>query len=295
MKNTFILSLAFFTLQTLQGQQTTSDSTKNHLDIKVGEPGANPDTIRVGGITIIKKKDENAVEKKELKINYPQNKDAKKKDKKISTNWWVMDIGVSQFTDKTDYTSSLIQNPTNGFAPGATKDWLKLRNGKSINVNIWFYMRKANLISHVINLKYAFGMELNNYRLSNPVIFQANPTKLTYVPSSVNSFSKNKFSADYLTIPLMLNINFSPNEKKGVALSAGMSVGYLFNSKEKTISSANGKQKFHDSFDLEPWKVSYVGELKLGGIKLYGSAATKSMFSKGLDLTPYNVGFRFSN
>ena len=258
------------------------------------------DTIIVGGMTIIKKKDESGNSKPEVKIKWKEDEDndksaSSKKNKNISTNWWVLDLGLSQFTDRTDYASAAIQNPVTGIAPGATKDWLKLRNGKSINVNLWMFMSKLNLINHVVNLKYGFGLEMNNYRFSNPVIFQTNPTKLTYVPSSVNSFSKNKLAADYLTVPLMLNLNLSPKEKRGIALSAGISAGYLMNSRQKTKSSANGKQKVHDSFDLEPWKISYVGELKLGSIRLYGSLAKNNLFSRGFDLLPYNVGFRFSN
>jgi hypothetical protein len=260
------------------------------------------DTIIVGGMTIIKKKDTTENSKPQVKIKWKEDEDSDdekststKKKKNITTNWWVLDLGLSQFTDRTDYASAAIQNPTTGIAPGATKDWMKLRSGKSINVNLWMFMRKVNLINHVVNLKYGFGLEMNNYRFSNPVIFQTNPTKLTYVPSSVNSFSKNKLAADYLTVPLMLNLNLSPNDKRGIALSAGLSAGYLINSRQKTKSSANGKQKVHDSFDLEPWKISYVGELKLGGIRLYGSLAKNNLLSKGFDLLPYNVGFRFSN
>lgn len=260
------------------------------------------DTIVVGGMTIIRKKDDSINARPEVKIKWKAEKNnddesseksSKKKD--ISTNWWVLDLGFSQFTDRTDYASSAIQNPLTGFAPGATKEWLKLRSGKSINVNLWLFMRKQNLIKHVVNLKYGFGLEMNNYRFSSPVIFQTNPTKLTYIPATVNSFSKNKLAADYLTIPIMLNFNLSPNDKRGVAFSAGISAGYLVNSRQKTKSSVYGKQKVHDSYDLEPWKISYVGELKLGGIRLYGSLAKNNMFSRGLDLLPYTVGFRFSN
>jgi hypothetical protein len=35
--------------------------------------------------------------------------------------------------------------------------------------------------------------------------------------------------------------------------------------------------------------------LNLGPVKLYGSYAMKSMWEKGLDQTPYNVGIRLSN
>lgn len=289
MKKILFLFVAILSLQMLNAQENQSD------------------TIRVGGMIIIKKKDENGHVKPEIKLkkneeeneteepNNTEDKKDKKKNKNITTNWWVMDFGLSQFNDLTDYNSAAVQNPSGGFAPGATKDWFKLRNGKSINVNFWFFMKKINLISHVANFKYGLGLELNNYRFSNPVLFQTNPTKVAYIPSSVNSFSKNKLAADYLTLPAMLNLNLTPNTKKGLAISAGMSIGYLYNSRQKTVSSANGKQKNHDSFELEPWKISYIGEIKMGGIKLYGSLATKSMFSKGLDMVPYNVGFRFSN
>ena len=56
-----------------------------------------------------------------------------------------------------------------------------------------------------------------------------------------------------------------------------------------------GKHKEHDDFDMRKFKVSYIGEISLGPVKLYGSYATKSMFEHGLDQTPYNFGIRFSN
>lgn len=291
MKKISFLIIALFSLYWVNAQEVPSD------------------TIRVGGMIIIKKKDDKGVKNYGIKPDHSdednenEQEDAqdkpteedKKKNKNITTNWWVMDLGLSQFNDLTDYNSGVIQNPSGGFAPGANKDWFKLRNSKSINVNLWIFIRKINLISHVANLKYGLGLEMNNYRFSNPVIFQSNPTKVVYVPSTVNSYSKNKLVANYLTLPAMLNLNLTPKNKKALALSAGMSIGYLCNSHQKTISSVSGKQKNHDSFDLEPWKISYIGELNLGIVKLYGSVATKSMFAKAFNMVPYTVGFRFSN
>ena len=93
----------------------------------------------------------------------------------------------------------------------------------------------------------------------------------------------------------MLNFNFTPQRRNGFGISAGMSAGYLYNSRQKTITAENGKQKLHKDFDLDPWKLSWVGEIQLGPIKLYGSYATKSMFKKGLNQIPYTVGIRLSN
>jgi hypothetical protein len=94
---------------------------------------------------------------------------------------------------------------------------------------------------------------------------------------------------------MMLNFNFTPKRKKGFGLSAGVSMGYLYSARQKTKTSDEGKQKAKDSFDLEKWKMAYIGELSLGPVRFYGSYAFKSMFERGLDVTPYQFGFRFSN
>jgi hypothetical protein len=109
------------------------------------------------------------------------------------------------------------------------------------------------------------------------------------------SYQKNKLAADYLTIPMMLNFNFTPDRKNGFGLSGGISVGYLYSARNKTITSDEEKKKAKDDFELEKWKLSYIAELSMGPIKLYGSYALKNMYERGLDMTPYNFGFRFSN
>jgi hypothetical protein len=93
----------------------------------------------------------------------------------------------------------------------------------------------------------------------------------------------------------MLNFDFTPHRRQGFGLSVGASAGYLYSSRQKVITDEDGKQKKHDDFDLNPWKISWIAELQLGPVKLYGSYATQSMFKKGLDQVPYTVGIRLSN
>jgi len=109
------------------------------------------------------------------------------------------------------------------------------------------------------------------------------------------SYKKNKLAADYLTVPMMLNFNFTPRRNNGFGFSAGMSVGYLYSARNKTETNDEGKRKAKDDFELEKWKISYVAELALGPVRFYGSLARKGMYERGLDVTPYNFGFRFSN
>lgn len=247
------------------------------------------DTIRVGGMIIIKKEKRTKDGKEtEVKTDHRQ-----KKHSRVTTNWWIVDLGFANYDDNTNYMSPNIQDPVTGFAPGLDKDDFKLRTGKSVNVNIWVFMQKLNITKNVVNLKYGLGLELNNYRYNTPIRYNTNPTQVVY--DNTKSYEKNKLAADYITVPVMLNFNFTPNRKKGFGFSAGVSGGYLYASRQKTITQPDGKKKKRDDFDLRPWKLSYIGELTLGPVRLYGSLASQSMFEKGLDQTPYNLGIRFSN
>jgi hypothetical protein len=245
------------------------------------------DTIRVGGMIIIKKPGRGGNENREVILSRKRRSNAN-----ISTNWWILDLGFANYKDETAYAAAQQSGfVTNEFS---NKDNLKLRTGKSVNVNIWVFQQKLNLVKHFVNLKYGLGVELNNYRFDDErVRFSKNPTRIN-MDASLEGAAKNKLAADYATIPMMLNFNFTPGRRNSFGFSAGVSAGYLYSARQK-IKDDGKKTKLHDDFNLEKWKLSYIAELTLGPVRLYGSMATKNMWEKGLDQTPYNVGIRFSH
>ncbi len=223
----------------------------------------------------------------------------------ISTNWLILDLGFSNYLNKTtDYseagTSGYLYNRP-GAAPLGESDF-ELRTGKSINVNIWFFMQRMNLFKHHVHLKYGLGLELNNYRYRSQLSYlKENPFVSGVAPAPVIIrdsvyFSKNKLAADYLTVPVMLNFCTNPyNQNKGFSLSAGISVGYLYSQRNKQISDERGKLKNKDGLGLEQFKFSYVAEIGMGPVKIYGSYSPNSFYKKGLDMRPYTLGFRLSS
>jgi hypothetical protein len=247
------------------------------------------DTIRVGGMIIIKDHKDDDGEKKNRNITISNRK--KRKSSNISTNWWIVDLGFANVKDETNYPAAI----ASGFIDNSIgKDQLDLRTGKSINVNLWFFMQRLNVIKHIVNLKYGLGLELNNYRFEDERIrFSKNPTTIT-LDQNLKDIDKNKLAADYVTVPFMVNFNFTPGREKGFGFSAGVSAGLLYDARWK-IKNGGDKDKLHDDFDLEKWKLSYIGELNLGPVRLYGSYAMNNMWEKGLNQTPYNVGIRLSN
>jgi hypothetical protein len=252
-----------------------------------GKQNNEVDTIKVGGMIIIRKHGENEIYKKQKDETATHHWHSKSSN--LSTNWWIIDFGFSNYNDKTNYSSPEAQS----FAPGTSKESLKIKTWQSRNINIWLFMQRLNMIQHVVNLKYGFGLELNNYFYDDVrVHLYRNPTTIE-TDTAFASLDKNKLAADYLTVPMMINFNFTPDQARGFGVSFGVSAGFLYSARQK-VKNSGDVSKTHDDFDLREWKISYIGEILLGPVKLYGSYAIQSMWEKGLDQTPYTVGLRFS-
>jgi hypothetical protein len=251
------------------------------------------DTIKVGGMIIIKRPGEKREIKREKDVSIPERKSSKNSN--VSTNWWIVDLGFNNIKDNTVYGSADANSYLVG-TPPFTKDDMKLRAGKSVNVNVWIFMQKLNIIKHVVNLKYGLGVELFNFRYkkNNNISYkEANPP---IIFRDTVQFSKNKLAADYVTVPLMLNFNTTPRAgNKGFSFSAGVSAGYLYSNRNKQESNERGKQKEKGDIGLNRFKLSYVGELGLGPVRLYGTYAITNLYDRSIDQHPYAVGIRFSN
>ena len=230
----------------------------------------------------------NGVLELEKELSWPFKDSTKtKKLKNIETDWMILDLGFSQYQDASNY----VQAQQMGFVgAGIGSDQLKAKRRFASNVNIWLVMQRLNLINHKLNLKYGIGFELNNYHFDQDnILFQKSPTRISLLTNNLPE--KVKLAADYLTIPMMLHFNTNPSTDKGLRLSAGASAGFLYSARYKTKSNGD-VNKISSDFDLEPFKFSWVGEMGVRGITLYGSFAMNNMWNKALDMKPYSIGFR---
>lgn len=262
------------------------------------------DTVRVGNFVIIRK-NKGGTETHEngswrdwdRTINVKIEKHPRKKTN-ISTNWWIMDIGFSNFRDNTNYTNAQAGTYFKTLRPQdgpVNQNSYQLNTGKSSNVNIWLFMQKLNVYKHVVNLKYGLGYEMYNFRYDSRISYRKDPEPYVYNDSI--SFSKNKLYVSYITVPFMLNFNATPERRNGFNFSIGMSAGYLVGSRNKQISSERGKQKTNGDFSFEPWRLATIGEVGLGPVRVYGSYSLNRLQK---DITrveqyPYAVGIRLSS
>jgi len=259
----------------------------------------NTDTVHVGNFIIIRNNKERNTYNDSLSprgedysiINLKRHRydDRRVMRNNITTNWFIFDLGFGNYNDKTDYSSP---QTTSFIHDGLQKEDLKLKTGKSSNVNIWLFMQRLNVVSHVVNLKYGLGLEMYNFRYKNNISYNENPP---YIFRDTVDFSKDKLYVGYVTIPFMINLNPTPHRSDGFNVSFGMSAGYRIGSHTKQISDEHGKVKNHGDYDLNQWHIAYVAELGMGPVHLYGSYSVNSLFDNAVKQYPYAIGVRFSN
>ncbi|MBP9741146.1 MAG: hypothetical protein KBD28_10695, partial [Chitinophagaceae bacterium] len=210
MKKILLATTLLVALQTM----AQSDTTKT-------------DTVKAGNFIIVKKEKKSvSIEistKKGVDVSYNS---GKKKKRNSSINWWIVDLGFTNLTDNTNYATAQASNylrTLNTTAGDVTRNSMRLNAGKSSNVNIWIFMKKQNISKNVLNLKYGLGLEMYNFRYDRNVSYRKDPAPFVF--NDTISFSKNKLYAGYITAPLMININPTPNNNNGFSLSAGISAG----------------------------------------------------------------------
>ncbi|HXO75669.1 MAG TPA: hypothetical protein VN824_10550, partial [Puia sp.] len=144
-RNSLLLAAAlFFTLSSLAQTDTTAtprtDTTgASQLTSQKGSADQR-DTLRVGNLLIVR----SGSQEHGQRNFHVRHHHSDYEPRNISTNWGILDLGFANYNDRTNYASVSAQQ----FAPGATKDWFKLRTGKSVDVNIWIFMQRINLIKH---------------------------------------------------------------------------------------------------------------------------------------------------
>jgi len=261
----------------------------------------NDDTVRLGRLNIIKSQDssnkkdwESMIEDGDFDNTNITIERAPKKLKNVTTNWFSIDLGYSNYIDESPQMAYLAMFPPSKYWVNSSN--LKLDNRKASNFNIWIVQQKLNIYKHKINLKYGVGFEMFNFRFEQPVSFRNEPNKTVFM-DDVN-FTKNKLFVKYLTVPVQLNFQPNPYSRKGFYASIGLSAGYLVDARNKQISPERGKQKYDGNFELNNLRFATIGELGIGGIRLYGSYGSINLFDKNqssFSLFPYALGLRFSN
>lgn len=178
------------------------------------------------------------------------------------------DLGLSTYTDKGSFTL----NPANSF--------LERETWKSSNFGFEFFQMGYRFNSY-FKIYTGAGLDWNHMRLKQNITIQKEKPSLSYVTETVD-YKKNRFSSQYLRIPLSFQLR-TKDDKKGDKLNFvfGPEVGFLLNGKVKQVSKENGKDKFKDDYNLNPFRYGAFARLGYGGTGVYVKFYGNDVFADG--------------
>jgi len=189
-----------------------------------------------------------------------------------------LDIGFSRLVDNGSFSLSK-ENEFLDYTGGKTStvsfDVLQL--GYRFNPNFKVYL--------------AGGFDWTMIRLKRNITLKKNSPTMAYDEETIE-FSKNRLSNSYVHIPLNFELRTKENARgKRFYFVFGPEVAFLLNAKVKQISKENGKEKFKDDYNFEPFR--YGGTLRLGygGFGIFTKYYFNDMFTTTAQKGLRNMSF----
>lgn len=169
--------------------------------------------------------------------------------------------------------------------------YLDLRTGKSVcwNVNLFSYGFK--LVDEHLMLGTGLGFAFRNYYFATTdSILVPNAASVSAMPASAPWF-KNKLSANYLTVPVMLEYNTSRYNENAFHVGAGIVFNLKMGTNLKTKSN-DIKSKIKNDFNTRTVEWDARVQVGYGVLNLFATYSLNSLFKndEGPQLSPMTFG-----
>ena len=207
----------------------------------------------------------------------------------FSGHWCGFNFGFVNFADA-DYSNYAASE--DGFMD------LDYMNSFVMQFNV--FQQSINLVPrNNFGIVVGLGLEYQRLRFDNKKWTVTVNDDNILVPQEINpewKVKKNSFKTLYLTIPLLMEVQFPALHRNKMYVSAGVMGGIRLHSKTKIVyNNSNGnkkKEKVSDDFNLLPVKADVVARIGYRGVNVWGSYTLTNMFKadKGPKLHPYSVG-----
>lgn len=214
---------------------------------------------------------------------------------RLRVQWGMVDLGVNRIDDKTNIGA--LNAGGNPVTQAQHDNIFKLRESKSVNVNVWI-VNGALRLSESRRQKWyvtsGLGLQMYNFRYENPYRYtKTSPDYPTLIDSSRRNFQKNKLGFTYASIPLGV-LGKTRIGDKWLVYGGGVMGGLRLASWTKLKTDAFGKEKSHDAFDFRNFNAGVYAEVGVDDIvRLYGTYQLTPLQKTGVEQYPFAIGVRF--
>lgn len=206
-------------------------------------------------------------------------------NKKSEAHWAGVDFGFSVLMNE-NMTNSFEDNPYWRNDPAKSQVW---------NLNIMEH--KFNFGTPYVGLTTGLGFSFTSVAFNDDYLLSSNADTVFAVVDTVNTYTKNKLKATYLTVPLLLEFNTSRNNSKNFYLAGGVVGGVRIASKIKRKGEFDGKefvQKEKGTYGLNPFKADALVRMGYNDWGIFASYSLLPLFEQGKTTEIYPLNFGLS-
>ena len=177
---------------------------------------------------------------------------------------------------------------------------LEISPAQSFNVQINIVEQSLKLSKDRLRLIYGVGFDDYHYRLKNDISLSSDQNGLLITDESATiDFDKNWVTNSYVTVPLMLNLNFAlrKNKKKDLHFVSGVNFMYAMRSTLSQKWRDDGlkyKRRGKRDIGLNQFNMGYEVQLGYKGLIFYGKYFPNGIFKSANDPNLRSVSFGIS-
>ena len=174
--------------------------------------------------------------------------------------------------------------------------FLDLNTNKSVEVAFNLFQHDISLSKNRnnIGLITGLGLTLSNYRFNDldNRLKRNKETKMLETEAFTRDAKKNKMLVRTITLPLLFEIQAPDQNRNPFYVNAGIYGGLNFSSHVKVKYTDNAKQKFHEDFNVNPFKYGAMFRTGYKWINIYATCDLSRLFQKerAPDIYPWSIG-----
>lgn len=282
--NTLLIALLFAAPMYAQVEEEV-ETTEEETEILFEEEGeGEPDTTRVNvgnrEVLIITR----GGDSEEFDLDFDE-EDALKKSKKSEPHWSGLDFGFTMLMNES-FKPDFPNHPYWENDAARSQVW---------NLNLLEH--KFNFGTPYVGLTTGLGFSFTSVAFRDDYIISNTADTVFAFVDTVNTYSKNKLKASYLTVPLLLEFNSSADEDKSFYLATGLVGGVRLTSKVKRMGEFEGKEfeeKVKGTYGLNSFKLDAAVRMGYGDWGVFANYSLLPLFENNKTTEIYPLTFGLS-
>lgn len=206
---------------------------------------------------------------------------------KFKSHWGGIGLGLNGFL-----------NANNEIGPLAADNYLDLNQGKSWGVSLNLIEINIPVFKEYAGFATGLGFEFNNYRFAKNYVLTNDSASLYAYYDSSTTYSKNKLTVPWLTMPFIFEFKVPVNDKN-INLGIGVLGAIRMGGHTKLVYDYKGndiKDKSRGDFHMNWYRYGLTGQLGYGNVGVFVNYSLSSLFkdNEGPELYPWTAGIHLA-